>query len=631
MRWLTAALLLAALVYLPGLSGSWFFDDYPNIVHNDAVQPRAFGIAELTAAALSSPASDLKRPLASLTFAANHAAGGLDPFGWKLVNLAIHLANGVLVWLLCLALLRAHDRRFRASSRPDLIALLIAAAWLVLPINLTAVLFVVQRMESLANLFVLLGLLGYTRARLRLQYGDGRGMASGVASLVFGTAVGLLAKETAVLLPLYALLVEALLFRFRDAAGKHDRRVTALFVMVLLVPALLGSALLTPWLARESTWAARDFDLVTRLLSEARIVPTYIAWTLLPLPQSLSFYHDHFEISRSLLHPWTTALGVASIFAMIALAWLMRRRRPLVSLGIGLFFACHALTATVIPLELIYEHRNYFASFGLLLALVPLLAEPATRPMRPGHLLLGALIAWWAGTTAFTAHAWGNPLRLAADLSVRAPDSPRAQFAYGLALLQASDYSPDAPLVREAESVLERASAMPGASILPEQTLILTRSLMGRPVEPRWWDRLVAKLQDRAPNSEDIDALGALTRCVRDRRCAFPDGRMDDAFAAAAAHGQPQSKLSSIHSDWAWNVLGDRELGARLAKQAVEAKPADADARIALARIAIVLGQPEVAREQITALERLNLGGRLDRDIAELQRLAGSGTLRRDR
>ena len=62
-------------------------------------------VATISRAALSSPSSIFKRPLASLTFAANYLAGGMDPFGWKLVNLVIHLLNGLLVYLVTRALL----------------------------------------------------------------------------------------------------------------------------------------------------------------------------------------------------------------------------------------------------------------------------------------------------------------------------------------------------------------------------------------------------------------------------------------------------------------------------------------------------------------------------------------------
>ena len=180
---LVLALLLVTAIYWPGLSGSWLFDDYPNIVDNHGVQPGEVSIPSLVRAALSSPASDLKRPLASFSFAANYLAAGLDPYWMKLTNLVIHLLNGLLAFVLARALLRsvrvgAHPVRERLPSvgrddnawieersrtecapteqdrRAGIIAALIAAGWMLLPINLTAVLYVVQRMESMANLFV---------------------------------------------------------------------------------------------------------------------------------------------------------------------------------------------------------------------------------------------------------------------------------------------------------------------------------------------------------------------------------------------------------------------------------------------------------------------------------------------
>ena len=163
---LAAALIITTLVYRPGLQGGFLFDDYPNIVDNKGVQPADTSLPSLVTAALSSPSSEIKRPLASLSFAANYLVTGIDPYGMKLTNLVIHLLNGLLVFLLASALLRSVP----ADQNPHagIIAALIASAWMLLPINLTGVLYVVQRMESLANLFVLLGLLGYVTARCRM-------------------------------------------------------------------------------------------------------------------------------------------------------------------------------------------------------------------------------------------------------------------------------------------------------------------------------------------------------------------------------------------------------------------------------------------------------------------------------
>lgn len=619
------AMLVTACVYWPGLSGGWLFDDYPNIVDNHGVQPDHASVATLTRAALSSPSSQFKRPLSSLTFAANYLAAGLDPFWMKATNLLIHLLNGALVFALSRRLLRCASRDAPGDpAREAVLAGLIAAAWLLLPVNLTGVLYVVQRMESLANLFVLMGLLGYVAGRQRML--EGR-TTSGpwlcCASVIAGTAIGLTAKETAAMLPLYAALAEWVLFDFRDRQRRRSLPVLGLFVVTLLLPLVLGLAWLLPGLLQPATWATRDFTLRTRLLSEARIVTDYIGWTLAPTPGDLSFYHDDFHVSQGWLQPWTT---LPSALVLVSLGWIavrLRRRYPLASLGIALFLGCHLLTGTILPLELIYEHRNYFASFGLLLAVIPALAAmPA--PARPAfaltrRALLGALLAWWALLTAMTAQAWGNPLSLAVELADRAPHSPRAQYELGRTYIIYSRYDPESRFTRLAYAPLERAMNLPDSSILPEQALIFMNSRMHLPIKDAWWDSLIRKLRTHQPGVQDESSLAALVQCARDARCDLPTARMVSAFQAALAHPETSARLTATYGDYAWNVLGDRALGLEMTLRASQADSAEPAYHVSLARMYLAERNYPLARKQVALLSAMNFGGRLDSLLSPLE------------
>lgn len=634
---LFAAFAITLAVYWPGLSGGFLFDDYPNIVDNKGVQPPDASIPSLVGAALSSPASDFKRPLASLSFAINYLTTGIDPYWMKLTNLLIHLLNGWLVYLLSLALLRS-DPSSRHAGAP-LVAALIAAGWMLLPINLTAVLYVVQRMESMANLFVLLGLLGYVAGRRhmlghltdRTGGGTWRGFILCAASITVPTALGILAKETAVMLPLYALLVEWALFRFgRPMQAAHheapsqrpDPRLIGLFLLVLALPMVVGLAWLLPEVLRPETWATRDFTLGTRLLSEARIVTDYINWTLLPTPSALSFYHDDFQISAGLLAPRSTSTSIVFLTALAALMLWLRPRKPLAALGIALFLGCQLLTGTILPLELIYEHRNYFASFGLLLAIVPLLAVPRSFPLSlPRYALLAGLMLCWVALTALTAHAWGNPLHLAEDLAARAPQSPRAQYELGRTYIIYSHYDPASPFTRLAYAPLEKAAALPNSSILPEQALIFMNARMGLPVKDRWWESAIVKLKTRKPGVQDESSLGALTQCAHERRCDLPKQRMIAAFLAALSHPHPSARLLATYGDYAWNVLNDHELGTNMTAAAVTTQPQEPAYRITLTRMLAAQGRYAEVKKQIRVLQGLNIGERLNRDIADLQAL----------
>src|SRR4029079_2147496 len=126
----------------------------------------------------------------------------------------------------------------------------------------------------------------------------------------------------------------------------------------------------------------RDFNLPERLMTEARIVFDYLHWIVLPNLRELSLYHDDYVVSRGLLQRATTLLGLVAAPLIVALAVYLRRWRPLVSLGVLWFFAAQLLTATVVPLELVFEHRTYFASLGVLLALADLALHSRTGKTR---------------------------------------------------------------------------------------------------------------------------------------------------------------------------------------------------------------------------------------------------------
>jgi len=699
---LLAALLLTTAAYWPGLSGDFLFDDYPNIVDNKGVQPVDAHLSSMVGAALSSPSSEFKRPLASLSFAANYLATGLDPYWMKLTNLIIHLLNGILIFLLARALLLSDAAVATASGEVDftatrnvgeadqranwntsgtanlqsyagIVAALISAGWMLLPINLTAVLYVVQRMESMANLFVLLGLIGYVTGRQHMLQASrhdwpeqrlgkrpkaplDRNFILCLFSITIPTAFGLLAKETAVMLPLYALMIEWAIFRFgawpqTSILVRSDRRIVSLFLLVLVVPMAIGLAWIVPSILKPETWATRDFTLTTRLLSEARIVVDYVAWTVLPTPDALSFYHDDFVVSTGLFTPWTTPASIAFLACLAALTLWLRSHRPLAALGLALFLSCQLLTATIIPLELIYEHRNYFASFGLLLALVPLLAarskssSPSTAAVTrafsaswgsdaknsqdglpmvvPRYILLGGLMLCWTGLTWTTAYGWGNPLRLAENLANRAPQSPRAQYELGRTYIIYSRYEQASPFTKLAYAPLERAAAFPTSSILPEQALIFMNARMHLPLKNAWWDSLIAKLKDHKPTVQDESSLGALTQCVREDHCNLPKQRMMQAYLAALSHPDPSARLLAMYGDYAWNVLDDHALGERMTDDAIKAAPREPAYRITLVRMLAAQGRGDDARAALQGLQSLDIGGSLDTSLNELRALPG--------
>src|SRR5690348_11284510 len=87
------SILLAIVVYFPGLSGGFALDDYTNVVDNTAIAIGDLSWYSLSHAMFSFQAGPTMRPLAMLTFALNAYFTGMDAGAFKATNLVIHLIN----------------------------------------------------------------------------------------------------------------------------------------------------------------------------------------------------------------------------------------------------------------------------------------------------------------------------------------------------------------------------------------------------------------------------------------------------------------------------------------------------------------------------------------------------------
>ncbi|HKK13836.1 MAG TPA: hypothetical protein VKA14_04170 [Gammaproteobacteria bacterium] len=620
---LVCMVVLTAVLYWPGVHGGFALDDYPNIVNNPAVHLSDLRPDSLLAAAFSSHAGILGRPLSLLSIALNEYLWGPGPYSMKAVNIAVHACNGLLVYAVAALILLAWGRRFRPELDKRLIqwtAVAMATAWLVLPINLTAVLYVVQRMTSLAGMFTLAGIALYLWGRLRMLDGKA-GLWMAWTGIVAGGALGVLAKEVAALLPLYALVIEWTLFRFAGADGGRDRRLYWLYGTVLALPALVGLFWVVPGRIGHNAYAGRTFTLGQRLLTEPRVLLDYIGWTLVPNPHALSLYHDDYRASRGLLTPWTTLSSLLGMLGLLAIALWQRRRRPLVSLGILWFFAGQLLTGTVFNLELVYEHRNYLPSIGLLLALVSVivLEPPLQRMALARRALLGGLIVLYAAVTGLRVHQWSDPLRFAAVSAAEHPASPRATYALGRLYSSLVD-GPDSRFLTLANRALEKAAAVPDAGILPEQGLLLTNAKYHQPLKAAWWENMRAKLRKRPASAQDASALSALVYCQLREQCAFPTDHMVSILVTAMTRNPANPDFVAIYGNYALNVLHDPPLARRLMVKATRMAPATAQYRINLIKLDIFLGRHEDARHEIHRLRKLNRFGHLDETLRRMHR-----------
>jgi len=424
---------LASAIYFPGLSGPYVLDDDENISRNETVAVKELSATNVWYAMQGNHSGPLKRPLANLSFALNHyfAGGFANTLPFKLTNLFIHVANGVLVLLLALQILQVTDMS-RGMTRGEIAsaATLASILWTTHPIQLTNVLYVVQRMNSLSALFVLLGLLVFIEGRRRYVQATTTGLATMTAGILFGTLFGMASKENAALLPLFALVVEYSLFR-REELNANSRLLLRLFyVVVLAVPCaiFLGYLYVSPEFLADG-YKVRHFSMLERLLTETRVLWHYLFLTILPSTHSLGLFHDDIAISEGLLSPPTTLLATCGLIALLLIAFV--KDNPAMRFAILWFFAGHVLESSVFGLEVAYEHRNYLPIFGITFLVSYFLVNASRRWHAGLRIMVPAAVIFALSFSTWTrAHTWKDIYSLAETSAANHPDSPRAnEFA----------------------------------------------------------------------------------------------------------------------------------------------------------------------------------------------------------
>lgn len=418
------------LAYSNTLQVPFVYDDEQNIQTNAAIRLTEFDLAGLWAAALESPGV---RPVPFASFALNYLVGGYDVAGYHVVNIAIHLANGILVYLLALQIFRQLDTlpgqklprgRGDPTSPMSLFAALLFVAH---PLQTQAVTYVVQRMTSLAVMFYLTSLLLYILGRARSDPWKrwalfGAAFASGV--LAFGS------KEIAATLPVIVLLYEW--YFPRDLSGPWLKKNAKVFVGLAVLLALIGFVYLSGH-PRALTFEHREFTVWERMLTQFRVIIFYLTLLLYPAPSRLSLTH-YFPTSHSFLDPPTTVLSLLAIVGLLVLAVRLARSQRLLSFCLLWFFIHLAIEASFVSLEMVYEHRLYLPMFGFALAVTYALAFPMAK-RRAWAVALGAVVVASLGTATYLRNrVWQDPVTLWSDVVSKGPQDHRAQNNLGTAL-----------------------------------------------------------------------------------------------------------------------------------------------------------------------------------------------------
>ncbi len=602
---LLAPLVLAALAYGRVLHGEFQFDDRVGVEENPAVKAPALILEQRF---LSGDA----RPLTDLTFALDHAAGRLDPFGYHLVNLLLHLSVVVLLHRLSLAVLRR-----AGAAAAEGTALAVAGIFAVHPLESQAVSYVSQRAESLASLFYVGGLLLLLEAERR-----GRG-AAGLAAWAGALAaylLGLHAKAIAVTLPAAWILLAVALPAGEATPARRAGRALLRVAPFLAVAAAF--AVRTLGALRGRSDAGLDVPGVSAAayaLTQLRVLLRYLGLLVWPAGQSL----DHeVHLSAGLDRPTLASAAALALLLAVAVALAIRARAwptpdraaaRLGLFGLGWFLLVLAPTSSAIPLaDLMEEHRAYLASWGPMLAMAAVAERLLARlaPARRRVVAMGVVGAMWLGL-ALALHArnavWESKRALWTDVSRHSPRTVRAHLNLGHALASEGAFEEAIESYRHALALPPDATASRGEIL---RNLGAALASLGRPQEA---SRILRQALADDPRNPEL--LNNLAICLLDLH--DPAGAEEVARRALEA---------SPHSGPAHNTLGEALLarGDLAGALASFERAASLDPDVALRHhnVAVTLERLGRNAEACRAAARALAAERSPQDLEDARRLA---------
>lgn len=462
-------LAVAAAVYWPGLHGPFLFDDYANLKplgQNGGVSDWNTFLAFV----LSGFSGPTGRPLSLLTFLLNAVTWPAESFSFKYTNLCIHLLNATLVFAVILKILAISNLKY-ADERAGWVALVCAALWLLHPALVSTTLYVVQRMAMLSTLFCLLGMLTYLHGRSLLEEHRKAGYIWMSAALVVGTVLATLSKENGILLPALIWCLEGTIQLMGRPSNKLNRFWKATFLVgptAVVVLYLLIEPVKVGWF---SDYSNREYSPYERVLTQFRVVLTYLSGWFVPGSDGGRVYYDDIEVSRSLWNPATTAVSIAVTGLLIGIAVRVRRTFPLFFFAVTFYFVSQLVESTTVGLELKFDHRLYLGSAFLFVPLAVAAQEYLSASLR--FVLSTVLIVIMAVLTLYGSALWGDYQKLTLVWAKNSPFSSRAQTEAAQMLFVTGR-------VEDSVALMEQAAILLPDDFRLQLTKILVKCKVGR-------------------------------------------------------------------------------------------------------------------------------------------------------
>lgn len=418
--WPVALALTLLAVGLLGSYGNSFgvpfvFDDLPAIPGNRTIH-------DLTdwRSVLSPPGRGITvegRPMLNVSLALNYAWSGTDVWSYHAVNLFIHWLGACLLFGITLRLAAL------VGIKGIGVGFVTALLWAVHPLQTESVTYVVQRAESLAGLWYLLGVHSFL---ISTKVGASLARLGWQTLSIAAFALGVLTKETVITAPIMILFLDRTLVAGSFLQAWRMRRT---YYLGLLAVALGFLA----WVAWAGLTRSGTAGLGTGVspwhyfLTQLEAIPSYLRLVFWPHPLVFDYGTN---LVSDLGAVWVRALAAFGAIVLSCYGFVHRRAVTLLPIA---FLLLLSPSSSFLPVasQTMAEHRMYLPLAPVIMALV---FAVAIRWGRLGLAILAGFALPLGWLTFLRNQDYSSHVALFEATVHARPDNARAYYNLGIAL-----------------------------------------------------------------------------------------------------------------------------------------------------------------------------------------------------
>ena len=407
-------------IYGNVIGGKFLWDDDNNIVNNSYIKDGGhigdFFTKDLLAG--SGQTIGWYRPALLISYAIDYGIWHLNPVGYHLTNIFLHVFSSLILFLIVLKIFYKWSVAFLSSL-----------LFLIHPVQTEAVSYISGRADLL---LVFLSLSSFYFFLLFQESNTVKRSAIFYGASILSFVLALLSKETAIVFPLLLILF---ILTLGKRAGRLSFEKTSLIIAPFLAISAVYQILRMTLLNFGHSFTVSGADIGHRMLMFLKAMPIY--WKLIFIPLDL---HYHFE-RKLVINGWDWMIATSiAVLILIVLSYVrLNSQRKFIIFGLGWFFiSLIPVSGVFVAINFIIGERwLYFSAVGIFIFIALCIDKISTAisSKRNKSILIILLVIYlsFLGVLGVKRNfVWKNGVSLLTDTLKYAPNDPKLHNSLGL-------------------------------------------------------------------------------------------------------------------------------------------------------------------------------------------------------